>query len=494
MPLKLPQRRIWRITIYLISTLLILLAIDLVMVRTARRITPGAQTTRITEPRFPDGRIDYLAALENWYAQDVTPEDNAVPLILQALGPKGLPRNQPREGITNRLGMAPLPDQGDYFLERSEGFLEDPKVSDSDGVNALPPVLEHPWKAADHPRTAAWLEANAKPLALIAEATKRPRYFLPLNGGTPTELMFDIQLPHLHRLRDAGRALACRALLKAGNGDFAGARQDLLTAHELARLMGEKTTTLIDRLVAYMIDSTACAAEAAIARESKLDATEAKAWVKAMQGLAPLSEFDSVIDVPERYLFLQLMQYASEHGVNAALRRVDASMIEATRLSGAPPKPLASTLTLEFVPIRVSRVMEEGNAWYDRFVAALQKPNGPERREAIRKVEAEFQAFAEQGEPWRRMSAWGWPNFLKITDRRDTAIARRAIALAAMQLAAYHAQHGSYLPSLDAQTSLDPFTNQSLKYRPSGETYLLYSVGPNLADDAGSGDDLSIGK
>src|SRR5436190_62391 len=120
MKMKLPSGRVARGLIYLICIVLIALAIDLVLVRLARRVTPGPLTTKITSPTLADGRIDYLTALEARYGEGVTSENNAAPLLLAAIGPAGLAKNQPRDGITARLGMPPLPDQGNYFQVRPE--------------------------------------------------------------------------------------------------------------------------------------------------------------------------------------------------------------------------------------------------------------------------------------------------------------------------------------------------------------------------------------
>src|SRR4051794_766571 len=106
MPLHLPRRRIWRAAIYLVSLLLVLLALDMLFVQLRRSFTPGFDTTRVVAPLREDGvTIDYLTAIENYFSDGVTPENNAAPLILQALGRKALPSNQLADGITNRLGM-----------------------------------------------------------------------------------------------------------------------------------------------------------------------------------------------------------------------------------------------------------------------------------------------------------------------------------------------------------------------------------------------------
>src|SRR5262249_37078232 len=131
------------------------------------------------------------------------------------------------------------------------------------------------------------------------------------------------------------------------------------------------------------------------------------------------------------------------------------------------------------------------------FVAALRTPTGQGRRDAIKAAETQFMSFASEGEPWTSMSAWGWPNFFKCNDRLDRAVARRNLAVVASALAIYRAEHdGSYPATLDALKSPelpeipgDPF-GTGLIYHPAGGTYVLYSVGPNLTDDQGGGDDI----
>ena len=68
----------------------------------------------------------------------------------------------------------------------------------------------------------------------------------------------------------------------------------------------------------------------------------------------------------------------------------------------------------------------------------------------------------------------------------------------AFSLAAYRADHGSYPARLDdlvpkyaREIPKDVFTAADLHYKPDGDGYVLYSVGPNAKDDGGrsAGDD-----
>src|SRR6478735_2824591 len=100
MKLRLPRRRLWRVAIYLGSLWLVVTAIDLVMVQVRRTIRPGYQTTRIAGPLMPDGRLDYLVAVDEYFGRGVTPENNAAIPALRAWGRWALSPSQPRDGVT----------------------------------------------------------------------------------------------------------------------------------------------------------------------------------------------------------------------------------------------------------------------------------------------------------------------------------------------------------------------------------------------------------
>jgi hypothetical protein len=65
---------------------------------------------------------------------------------------------------------------------------------------------------------------------------------------------------------------------------------------------------------------------------------------------------------------------------------------------------------------------------------------------------------------------------------------RRATTLAA-NIQAYRQQYGDYPESLDVfgdrEFVVDPFTDQRFVYRREGDSFTLYSLGPNGVDDGG---------
>ena len=143
------------------------------------------ETTFITAPLQPCGYPDYFAALNQRMSKGVTPENNSSVLFLKAAGPSVIPKDI-REEYFRLLGIPPLPEEGDYFVN-SEEFVQQERdaerLSYDDGDNDFEKWSSlnrrRPWSKKEFPLMAKWLELNEKPLAIAIEASKRPRRFDP---------------------------------------------------------------------------------------------------------------------------------------------------------------------------------------------------------------------------------------------------------------------------------------------------------------------------
>ncbi len=223
--------------------------------KAAVAVTISKETTYITEPLRKDGYVDYVAALDRKCREGITPENNAAVLFWQAIGPAHL-SEKIRESYFRRLGMAHPPEKGDYFVNFEE-FLAAKKVRskredekkarlqpDQDLYDMLKPLKRRPWSKTEFPVIAEWLAANEKPLALVIEASKRPRFYdLQIQGGKAP--MIAVQSPSmdcLHHPGDIVSALIVRAMSRLREGNRKKAWDDLLACHRLARLIGQGPT------------------------------------------------------------------------------------------------------------------------------------------------------------------------------------------------------------------------------------------------------------
>ena len=167
---------------------LVLSVVVAVLLAPIRRIKIAPETTAATEPLADDGYPDYLAALNQHCAEGVKPETNAAVLFWEALGPAGITPKH-RKAYFAMLGIAPLPEEGEY-LTRLQEYLQSrrgqqPESTVWDRLRELQEQVDRarrkPWSADDYPVLAEWIEANEKPLEIAQRGTRRswnPRFFL----------------------------------------------------------------------------------------------------------------------------------------------------------------------------------------------------------------------------------------------------------------------------------------------------------------------------
>ncbi len=492
MKVRLPRRRVWRGAIYRGALLLIAIAIDLVVANARRTIRPGYMTTRIVQPRLADGSIDYAVALDQYFGRGVTPENNAAVPLLQVLGRQALSTFQPPDGVTDALGMPPLPEQGDYFVAYADFARSRSLPATKEAVDwSLPEPFTYPSDIS--PEIAKWVERNDAALTRIVEATRRPRFFVPVFAGKRNVTLVETQMRHLKPLKEVGHALHARALMRLGTGDGAGCMEDLLALHRLARLLSQGST-MVERVVGMSIETSAARADATAASSGKLTPQQCRAMDAALAGLGELPTYMDTIDRSERLLGMDVVQAL------AKLPPTEAGRLFNVLQNKYTPPPW----TFRFLPIPYERTMREMNQAYDGMLAATRQPTYPQRREALRLWTTEVDRSVQRGTYLNLLSAdWAvsllLPALERATVRLESARMQTHLARVALALAAFRAERGAYPASL-AELSpaylpdvpADAFVEKPLAYARTADGYALYSAGPNMTDDGGAGDDVAV--
>ncbi len=470
-------------------------------------ITVSKETTRLTTPLRDDGYVDYLTALNEQSGRGVTPKNNAAALLWRALGPAAFDEDL-RGPYSKVLGPPKPPDGGSCFVNYGR-FVEDrgDKKAGEDPDEQYDRARDGPWSAKDCPAVAEWLVANRASLELVVEASQRARYFVPLVSNDDNTPLIAALLPMLGHARNTARALLARAMHALEQGDLDAACADLAACHRLGRLIGQGPT-LIDVLVAYAIDSMACHGDAALAVSGKLSAEQAAAYRARLEALPPLPNAVGAIDVSERYMFLDCVAGLARSGP-AALSALDGGG-DGSQFSQALLKAMTDTM------IDWDEILRLGNRWYDRMVEAARKPTRSERKEAWQKIEEDLNERAKKGRnskaflldvftgksPRKLMTkqvgtiliAMLTPALGAVTQSEERACMRFDVTRVALALAAHHADKGDFpekladlKPAYLDEVPGDRFSDTGLIYRPAGDGYVLYSIGPNEEDDAGRG-------
>jgi hypothetical protein len=474
------------------------------------KFTVSKETTYVTGPLDKDGYIDYETALNERLGQGVTPANNAVVLLWKALGPHPEGATMPPEFFKTLRIEAP-PESGEYFSHLFGYMKEHLKLEAGEQTEAIYDqqrrATQRPWTAKQYPHIAAWLKVNEKPVALAIEATKRSHYFYPLVSHKtekgPGGLMGAL-LPGVQICREVANGLVARAMLHVGEGRFDNAWRDLLACHRLARLIG-RGGTLIEALIGMAIDQVASDADLAFLAHANLTAPQIQACLRDLQQLPALPAVADKIDLGERFMFLDIVMMTNRQGFQYF-----------EGLTGGPPPEDPDPRVKQLLDdLNWDTAMRNGNRWYDRFVAVMRVKDRDSRHKQLGKIDAELRmlkkSFEDPREPLGRVSVSAearnkaigdiliclmLPSISKVQNAADRGEQVQRNLHLAFALAAYQRDHGRYPMKLEALTPKylphipdDLFSGKALVYRPSGNGYLLYSVGLNGRDDDGRSPD-----
>ncbi|HMF16583.1 MAG TPA: hypothetical protein VKE98_05215 [Gemmataceae bacterium] len=509
----------------LIVTPLVLLSLLAQEGKPAPKFPLGKESTYVTGPLDKEGYVDYEAALNDRLGKGITPQKNANVLLWKALGPtpeggRGMPAE-----FFKRLGIKEPAAKGDYLIGIGQ-FIRDRLKLDR---NDMEWVFEQhdwagqrPWTAREYPHIAAWLKANEKPLAVVVEATKRPDYFSPLVSrwnDKDQSMLIGALLPGVQKCRELAYALTARAMLRAGEGKFDEAWQDLLACHRLGRLVG-RGATLIEALVGIAIDQIASNSDLAYLERANLTAKQAQERLKDLRELPAMTPLADRIDLAERFMYLDSLQMLRRRGLSC----LDGLMkFDLRAQPKADKNELKAMARIDWAP-----AFRSGNRWYDRLAAAMRHKDRAARDKALDKIEFDLKNLKKQAvdpailakliegkeQPDKMVSkAIGdvlvsllMPATRKVQNAFDRTEQVQGNLQVAFALAGYHREHGRYPAKLEdlapkyvAAVPKDFFSGKALVYRPAKKGYLFYSVGVNGKDEGGRsydddppGDDLRV--
>jgi hypothetical protein len=498
-------------------------------------IVVSPQTTYITEPIGPDGLPDFEQYVLDLSRDGVTPENNAMALLWPVLFPADV---QPEHvaAVTMELGLEAIPSKEDAlerlhsetnrgrvaaFLKERAGLTADGNAmlreyqqepiwidaNSSPVEGVLDQSMTRPWTSDQLQPLAEWVRKNKRPLDLIVEASKRPRYYAP----SPTlidndrNLLIEMLLPLSQSVRETGRALSARAMWHLGEGRSEEAWQDVLAIHRLSRLFTQGNT-LVEQLIALGTSSSACEATITLLDSGKLTVEQARAVQRDLAALPNFSVMARSLDVTERGAALNAFIRVGTGG--------GGEMFSA--LGGVKDNDFGNNV-FDVVSVDWNFVLRETNRWYDRLAAAAKLSDHAARVNALQRVEADIQQLvAESRAPstWlagvvsrqqrsKLVSSIMLGLFLPAVNAamaaEDRANATLELVRLAAALAVYRAEHGAYpdkleelVPSVLEAIPVDLHNAKPFIYKREGDGYLLYSLGGNGTDDGGSHEQMRL--
>jgi hypothetical protein len=323
------------------------------------------------------------------------------------------------------------------------------------------------------------VSVNGDYLALLDQSAQIPASAFPVKWDNPLEARF----PHLARMRDVARMLSLRAEVLAGDGELDGAIASCGTGLRIAE-HAKMEPVIIGQLVAYAIQGIEMTA---------LERVLSKGMPSAQ---AARQLFDQLAATDQMTPFARAMQGERAFGVwmfrfvrSAPLRKV----AEIVSLQGMPDMQptrwqVAAGALYRTVGRPLLNLDELGYLrMWEKHSQAVQLP-WPQSEKQEKAVEAALSHLPIYRAVVTRII---FPVFSRAIESRDRTTAQLRAAQIALALKAYHAERGRYpdsLAALDAagrKLPTDPFGGKPFHYRPEGNGFVVWSIGPNMQDDGG---------
>ena len=506
-------------------------------------VTISEETTRITSPLKPDGYPDYVAALNLQLQKGVTPDNNLAVGLWKISGPIDLSVEM-KPHFFNALGMDDLPFEGDYLTDYYTHYseylgpfnpqggisLEDYESSRNDYEDAYSESLSAPWTKVSHPQVFQWREDNLDHIEAILKAVdQRDQYFNPyvlMPGSRDNEDDFapeiiSILLPGVQRSRELARTLTIDAYYHLGNGDLDSAMRNSIAVQKMGRLIA-KGGTLVEGLVGIAINGIAYTLDKQIIASEDLSATQLKAHLNNIQSLSKVPSLVEKINVTERYMYLDTTIAVAQHGPSA---------LNITTGSAANPNPLTKGLGKLFASSFVNwdNVLKTGNYWYDEMYRISKIQDIAKRNQAYSDLDNRLSTLATEandpaslakkvllsGKTIPEITSEQMSNIMvslllpalsAAVSAQERGLMQHEITQVAIGLELYHHANNRYPSNLDALKGTflkslpnDRFSGKPLKYKTTGNGYLLYSFGRDHEDNNGqtfddepAGDDIAI--
>ena len=306
-------------------------------------------------------------------------------------------------------------------------------------------------------RRQAWLNQNTKAFALFNQAMKTRTLAPPMRGVVPTTTT-------LAQLRQLARDKAAQSNTLWMTRDYNGALRSALDTVQLGHDM-RRGTQIIGSLTGIAVGAIGRRATGDAIEH--LDATQAKSAARRLENLlAKRWNLDQTL-TEEKYSTLSFMVPLVKSG--------------GWRLTGMPwdlqtQKPSVSDrLHLATMPNR--KILQQMESEFDRQIANARLP---------------FASKALKTRPNYRNPFVSEEYKTRLNDARDLSGDR--LLLLQLALRAYRLEQGQYPPTLNAlvpnylkTVPADPFgAGEAMRYKRSGQTYVLWSIGPDGKDDGGT--------
>ncbi len=467
-------------------------------------------------PRDDTGRINFDRAINDKYLKNVKAEDNAALDVLRIMGSDSIsPAALAEFKHYYPEVVAQLPKEGSWK------YLSDilPADRSANFRDLQLRLATSPWKAADEPHVAAWLNANEPIIERLTPILKHKQLAVPvyiedslLVYPTPTRAYAIRSFIHFRY----GLAVRIRSMQLLQAGNIADAWQDLQHSQVAIQLPAEDA---VDNLAKFTQWYGVYDSQLVFAQLRRVPSPLLKKW--ALQIASPdysaLREFDEPLELFAEFDAFQQEATSKTLGIRVLVASFDPNHIEHEPVPLALDFNFAVTDTIQ--DNRKLRNAMSGSTFADRLAslkAYFEQENvGKNQTSAeIFKTPRTWHQYLVAEPEERREIVTRFLNapldfygsqlsdlYIRMLQNEYNLKAQYHLTRLAFLIAAFEQDKkrlpdklGELVPDYIKALPDDPFVDAPLNYSVSkdAKSFSLWSVGPNLVSDNGKEDDVAV--
>ncbi len=319
------------------------------------------------------------------------------------------------------------------------------------------------------------IEQQSTSIRLLLEAAETPHCAWPIDYNAPAH---SLAFPHFARMREAARLLTLNSMVLTAEGDYDGALRSSGAIFEIAE-HAKAEPVLIGALVGYAVQGMGT-----MALEESLSLGDPSP-------AASRRLFDQLNSVDQRASIRRALIGERASGIQLFedIRAGAFTFGDVWATYGAPLEGtnVVGELALALYPTVGRPLFNVDEAAFVRHlnanVQAIDLP-WPRSRDEMQRLDDEHPAR-------HLLTSMITPVFARASWSMERASAQIGAAQVALAAKAYRAEHGTYpewLSELEAdgwELPTDPFSGKPYHYQREGDSFKVWSVGPNMADDSG---------
>ena len=356
-------------------------------------------------------------------------------------------------------------------------------------------------------RIEKWLTDNEDIFELVIAGTQKSYYWPTYGeGGDATEMTGRLmpnrsrlagyaRLPHLNRLKQLARPLVWRAQLRAEQGRYKDAFDDIKSCYRFGQhIRGDKT--VIEQLVGISIEARAVQTIRDIVGEHEIDSMVLEGFQRDFEQIIADENFTISLKVGRLCMYDEIQRCFTSDRIGKGHLYLP-RFRKMSDLAGSYQNEegfeyfvldLLASAPFLFSHPNKEETLESTNELYDYWEQLCQKTAVQMHAES-EAIENKLKELVS-GNVFLGTLTPAVKRVIEISNRLPTDVGATLTIIATLR---YKKDTGRYPQNLNQlvtagylrQLPIDSFSNKPLVYKRTDDNFVLYSVGPNFTDDGG---------